>query len=353
MTVVGVLLAGGASSRFGAEKAVAKRGTGLLVDGPLQALIGACDDVAVSAQSDSGVARLARAGGYTVLADPPGAPRGPLAGVLAGLRWARSQKATWMATAPCDTPLLSVDHMAALISAVEANGAAVAMSSNGIEPLTAVWPVEAGLAALEPILASGHHPPVGKLLAGLGAAPVGGFNPTNINTPTDLEGHEDDDGIAGEHSRLFAFEEDFVRTLRCVPMCVRFKLDRTGIKLSLRQWSRFTLADREQLRRASCEAGQEVADCKELLTNLVRLRSGEEPSLLSAPQDQVWMEQTVPAEVLAFASPRGLTPPTDLGWSRLKRLERYALVKLSRDKHENANFEPAMCEFGLPTGVDT
>ena len=41
-------------------------------------------------------------------------------------------------------------------------------------------------------------------------------------------------------TQLFAFESDFVATLRCVPMAVRFKLDRCGIKLSLRQWSRFS-----------------------------------------------------------------------------------------------------------------
>lgn len=44
-----------------------------------------------------------------------------------------------------------------------------------------------------------------------------------------------------EHT-FFKFEADFVDTLRCVPMIVRFKLDTVGIKLSLRAWSRFALA---------------------------------------------------------------------------------------------------------------
>ncbi len=197
MTVVGVLLAGGKSSRFGTEKAVAKRGDGLLVDAPLQALIGACDEVAVSARFDSAVARLARAGGFAVLADPSGAPQGPLAGVLAGLRWAQSQNAAWLATAPCDTPLLQVDQMVALIARARAVGAAVALSARGVEPLTAVWPVEEGLAALEPILACGEHPPVSELLAKLHAAPVGGFDPTNVNTLADLEPLENDEIVRG------------------------------------------------------------------------------------------------------------------------------------------------------------
>ncbi len=34
---------------------------------------------------------------------------------------------------------------------------------------------------------------------------------------------------------MFDFESDFVASLRCIPMCVRFKLDLCEIKLSLRQ----------------------------------------------------------------------------------------------------------------------
>jgi hypothetical protein len=36
-----------------------------------------------------------------------------------------------------------------------------------------------------------------------------------------------------DHARLFAFEHDFFVSLRYIPMAVRFKLDRSGIKLSL------------------------------------------------------------------------------------------------------------------------
>ena len=39
---------------------------------------------------------------------------------------------------------------------------------------------------------------------------------------------------------LFDFERDFAGSLRCIPMVARQKLDIVGIKLSLRQWSRFT-----------------------------------------------------------------------------------------------------------------
>jgi hypothetical protein len=68
-----------------------------------------------------------------------------------------------------------------------------------------------------------------------------------------------DSAATSESTELFAFESDFVATLRCIPMAVRFKLDLAGIKLSLRQWSRFTVADRTELLTAPCASPAEIA----------------------------------------------------------------------------------------------
>ncbi len=35
------------------------------------------------------------------------------------------------------------------------------------------------------------------------------------------------------HTHLFAFENDSVASLRCIPMAVRLELDRSGVKRSL------------------------------------------------------------------------------------------------------------------------
>lgn len=40
-------------------------------------------------------------------------------------------------------------------------------------------------------------------------------------------------------------------------------------------------------------------------------------------------------------------PPTATQWAALLPLQRFALVKLARSRHENENFVPAMREFGL------
>lgn len=149
-------------------------------------------------------------------------------------------------------------------------------------------------------------------------------------------------------TQTFAFESDFVASLRCVPMAVRFKLDQCGVKLTLRQWSRFTRDDRQALLDAPCDSAEAVDAYRAMLVDLIQRRAGEaarwlaEPATaLQAPRDRI-----APA-VASYARKVGVAPPTDGAWQALTQLERFALVKLSRDNHDNVNFLPAMREFGL------
>src|SRR5689334_23373453 len=99
-TIAGLVLAGGQSSRFGGNKALAVL-DGETLAGRMARLLGAhCSHVALSANAPLPGIDL------PTLPDPPGAQAGPLSGVLAGLRWAKSLGAQWLVTAPCDTPLL-------------------------------------------------------------------------------------------------------------------------------------------------------------------------------------------------------------------------------------------------------
>jgi hypothetical protein len=149
-------------------------------------------------------------------------------------------------------------------------------------------------------------------------------------------------------TRLFAFESDFVATLRCVPMAVRFKLDRCGIKLSLRQWSRFTPLDRRALLWKPCDAPAEVEAYRLHLVELIALRASELAKPLGQAPDLVWeQDRIVPSGVVDFALSVGVAPPSPAQWANLTILERFVLTKLTRDNHDNVNFVPAMVEFGL------
>ena len=48
-------------------------------------------------------------------------------------------------------------------------------------------------------------------------------------------------------SHCFAFEHDFVGSWRCIPLCVRRKLDLIGLKLKLSHWLELSQAQRQQL----------------------------------------------------------------------------------------------------------
>jgi hypothetical protein len=148
--------------------------------------------------------------------------------------------------------------------------------------------------------------------------------------------------------QMFAFEDHFVATLRCVPMAVRFKLDTCRVKLTLRQWSRFTQEDRHDLLVAPCETVAEIEAYRVALADLVALRAGENARPLTIPPCGQWERAYRPAPaVVAYARSLGVRPPDRGQWARLTRLQRFALIKLTRDNHDNVNFLPAMREFGL------
>lgn len=187
--IVGLLLAGGRSSRFGSEKAVFEFGAGLMMDGPLSALDAVCAAIAVSARPGSGAETQARMRGLPCLHDRPGDPEWPLAGLRVGLDWAAAQGAAWLMTAPCDSPGITTAYARDLAGSASSTGlAAIALSPRGPEPLLAVWPVSLSQERISVELDAGQHPPVRAILEALGARPFAGYDGLNVNTPADLTG---------------------------------------------------------------------------------------------------------------------------------------------------------------------
>lgn len=151
-----------------------------------------------------------------------------------------------------------------------------------------------------------------------------------------------------ELTELYAFESDFVATLRCIPMAVRFKLDLAAIKLSLRQWSRFTVADRTDLLVSPCAGAEDIAAYRARLIDLIAERAGEQAKDIAVDADPAWAKlDGVPAAVTDFARLREVEPPTPGQWRSLTDLRRFTLLKLTRESHDNLNFVPALREFGL------
>lgn len=177
------ILAGGASNRFGADKAMADLRGAAMIAHVARALGAGVDELAVV-----GHPRAAALLGAVKLSDPALAVPGPLAGVLAALDWAGDIGADWVVTAPCDAPLLPHDLAHKLIAGAEAAKAqaAFAQTASGLHPLCAAW-APALAAPLRDCFTRGLHPPVRELAPN--AARVlfddeAAF--ANVNTPEDM-----------------------------------------------------------------------------------------------------------------------------------------------------------------------
>lgn len=151
-----------------------------------------------------------------------------------------------------------------------------------------------------------------------------------------------------DDTTIFEFEKDFAGTLRCIPMAVRFKLDQCAVKLSLRQWSRFTVDDRRGLLETPCASADEIAAYRAWLVQLIAVRAEETAKDLPPDAEPAWANAgEVPSVVSGYASAQGVAPPRPVQWAGLSPLQRFTLLKLTREGHDNVNFVPAMHEFGL------
>lgn len=161
--VGGMLLAGGQSRRFGAEKAVARFGEQLMMDAVAERFTSFAK-FSISARPDSAAAGHAASWHATILNDDPSLPSGPLAGVFEGLKWAHASNLDFLVTAPCDAPLLPTNVFERLLDAIGPAPAAFVATSEGEHPLCAVWRVALRF-PLESALRSGVHPSVRSFLA--------------------------------------------------------------------------------------------------------------------------------------------------------------------------------------------
>lgn len=191
MPLSGIILAGGRSSRMdGRDKAMLALGGATLAARAVDRLGPQVDRLALSANGDAARFGLA---GIEVIADADDGRAGPLAGILAGLRWA-SPRCEALASVAVDTPFFPPDLVRRLAAAAPPGappGAIVVAASAGRRhPTFALWPV--GIAdALAAYLAGGGRKAGAFIDAHAHVAvdfpATHGFDPFfNVNTPADF-----------------------------------------------------------------------------------------------------------------------------------------------------------------------
>ncbi|GGI81263.1 molybdenum cofactor guanylyltransferase [Polymorphobacter multimanifer] len=171
--ILGAILAGGQSRRFGTDKAVACLDGRPLIEHVVAALRRQCDAIVIVGRPFPGL---------EALADRPHPGLGPLGGLAAALHAGQARGFEMVLTAPCDTPRLPRD----LVDILSPSPAYLADTQ-----VIGLWPCAAA-ALLDAHIASNPRRSMLGWAVSIGAAPRRLALPiVNINTPEDLQGLAD------------------------------------------------------------------------------------------------------------------------------------------------------------------
>ena len=175
--ILGVVLAGGKSTRFGSDKALAELGGRTLIARAVDALAGWCEYVVVVGRETAPA---------PTLPDWPLPGMGPLAGLAAALHLARDEGYQAVLSCGVDSAGLP-DDLLTLLSPAPAYLAD--------QPVIGLWPASAS-PVLDALLESDARHSMRAFSEAIGAKPVKtATKPANINTPADLSAAEQRDGL--------------------------------------------------------------------------------------------------------------------------------------------------------------
>jgi hypothetical protein len=177
-----------------------------------------------------------------------------------------------------------------------------------------------------------------------------GTRPTDMDCggslPRNASQQCSEDSIADD-ARLFGFESELEANLTYIPMAVRFKLDKCGIKLSLTMWQLLPERRRRELVRAPCDNATDAANYRQVLCSFVKQSIGDQPPSIPTAEHPPWADDDIPEQISRAAAALGFPPPSSARWCKLTPLQRFALIKLSREGRDHRNLGPALREFGL------
>ena len=103
---------------------------------------------------------------------------------------------------------------------------------------------------------------------------------------------------------LFRFEVDSSENLTYIPMCVRFNLDRFGLRISLAQWQLLPYEDRRLLACFPVDEDTQIEpNFDHALFEMMRTHANVEPSWFSPDGEPAWRNtEVVPAGVIHQSS---------------------------------------------------
>jgi hypothetical protein len=145
--------------------------------------------------------------------------------------------------------------------------------------------------------------------------------------------------------REFMFEEEMHQSLACVPMAVRRKLDRIGVKMGLKQWQALGRGERLVICHLPIDHENEGETLKLFIAEAVERACGEQPKTLAKSERAIAEPpHTLPAAVAAAARAEGVRLG-QAAWERLDANERDARINLGGGARHSHNLAAALAEF--------
>lgn len=134
--ITGAVLAGGTSSRFGSEKAIAPFRSEHMINHVLEVFRDVTDEVLVAVAPGRGAFYSDLLGDGVLVVEDPVSGLGPIQGLVTALN---SASGDYVLVSPCDTPLLRREVCEMTVSRAEGKDGAVPVVRGFLEPLHACY----------------------------------------------------------------------------------------------------------------------------------------------------------------------------------------------------------------------
>ena len=145
---------------------------------------------------------------------------------------------------------------------------------------------------------------------------------------------------------FYACESAEATSLTLIPLSIRYRLDCCAIKLHLRQWQQFTLAERECLLRLPFTSADDIRAWAAQLTAVAQQRCNCLPDQLTDTGEAAWLQLAQwPADVVERCRQLDLPLPALRFWQQLAPPHRHALFKIAHSHHDFLQLPAALREI--------
>jgi len=145
--------------------------------------------------------------------------------------------------------------------------------------------------------------------------------------------------------RRFKFEDEIYESLSCVPMAARRKLDRVGLKISLKQWQQLGRGERLAICHIPADSAEECDAVRLFVAEAIRNHCGVDAKELPLSDREAADPPAAPTPSLVERAQAAGFALGQREWDKLDRDERYALLKLGGGVETSHNLKAALREL--------